>query len=75
MRPSDDRVEVYVCTTPVDFRKQINGLAQWVESAMSLDPLSSAVFAFTNRRRDRVSVVRLDDRWWIPFPLLNGCHE
>ena len=49
IRPALRDIEVYLCIEPVDFRKQINGLSLWVESAMSLDPLSQAVFAFTNR--------------------------
>ena len=48
---------MHVCIEPVDFRKQINGLVLWVESAMLLDPSSRTVFAFTNRRRDRVKLL------------------
>jgi transposase len=36
----------------VDFRKQINGLAELVEGELALDPFSAKIFAFTNRRRD-----------------------
>ena len=57
IRPPLRDIEVYLCLEPVDFRKQINGLALWVESAMSLNALSGAVFAFTNRRRDRVKLL------------------
>jgi transposase len=49
IRPASDGIEIYLCVEPVDFRKQVNGLSMWVESVLRLDPLSSAVFAFTNR--------------------------
>ena len=51
IRPALDGIDIYLCVAPVDFRKQVNGLSMLVESQLSLDPLSSAVFAFTNRRR------------------------
>jgi transposase len=54
MRPSNDLAAVYVCIEPVDFRKQINGLAALVQEVLALDPFSEQLFVFTNRRRDRV---------------------
>jgi transposase len=51
----DARLKVYLHRDAVDCRKNINGLAALVEQAMQLDPLSQAVFAFSNRRRNRVS--------------------
>jgi transposase len=57
IRPALDGIDIYLCVAPVDFRKQVNGLSMLVESQLSLDPLSSAVFAFTNRRRDRVKLL------------------
>ena len=55
MRPANSLPAVYLCIAPVDFRLQINGLAARVQEALLLDPLSEQLFAFTNRRRDRVS--------------------
>jgi transposase len=57
IRPALRDIEVYLCVEPVDFRKQVNGLSMLVESELHLDPLSSAIFAFTNRRRDRVKLL------------------
>jgi transposase len=54
MRPSNDLPAVYVCVEPVDFRKQINGLAALVQEVLALDPFSEQIFVFTNRCRDRV---------------------
>lgn len=57
MRPPNDGVAVYLCLDPVDFRKQINGLAALVQDTLSHDPFGEALFVFTNRRRDRVKVL------------------
>ena len=57
MRPPNDGVAVYLCLDPVDFRKQINGLAALVQDVLYRDPFSEALFVFTNRRRDRVKVL------------------
>ena len=57
IRPALRDIEVYLCVAPVDFRKQVNGLSMLVESELALNPMSSAVFAFTNRRRDRVKLL------------------
>ncbi|MBF0589920.1 MAG: IS66 family insertion sequence element accessory protein TnpB [Magnetococcales bacterium] len=54
MRPEDTMPEVYVCLSPVDFRKGIMGLAALVEGELSLDPFSARLFVFTNRRRTGV---------------------
>lgn len=57
MRPANERLAVYVCIEPVDFRKQINGLAALVQEDLGLDPFSEQLFVFTNRRRDRCKVI------------------
>lgn len=56
MRPVED-VVVHVYREPVDFRKQINGLSILVAEELALDPFSSQVFAFCNRRRDQVKLL------------------
>ena len=48
---------IYLHREPVDFRKQINGLAVIVESAMALDPFAEAFYLFRNRRGDRVKIL------------------
>jgi transposase len=53
MRPSG-AVTVYVCMEPVDFRKQIHGLAVLVQETLRLDPLAEQIYVFTNRRRNAV---------------------
>ena len=57
IRPSHDLPVVYVCVAPVDFRKQIDGLAALVQEEMLLDPFAEQLFVFSNRRRNRVKVL------------------
>ncbi|MEO8858020.1 MAG: IS66 family insertion sequence element accessory protein TnpB [Burkholderiaceae bacterium] len=40
---------VYLHRGPIDFRKNINGLAALVEHDLVLDPFASAVYFFGNR--------------------------
>lgn len=57
IRPSPEIAEVYICIEPVDFRKQAAGLAAVVQDELSLNPFAEQVFAFTNRRHDRVKLL------------------
>ncbi|MGO7601756.1 IS66 family insertion sequence element accessory protein TnpB [Rhizobium ruizarguesonis] len=44
----------------MDFRACINSLAVLVQETMELDPFAPAVFAFFNRRRDRMKLLFFD---------------
>ena len=46
IRPARDGVEVYLCVEPVDFRKQIHGLATLVQERLQMNPFSSQLFVF-----------------------------
>lgn len=50
-------LKVFLHREPVDFRKSINGLAALVEQSMQCDPFARAVYAFRNRRCDRVKLL------------------
>ena len=52
-------VWIYVCTEPVDMRKQHDGLAGVTTSLLSADPLSGQLFVFFNRARNRIKLL-----WW-----------
>lgn len=45
-------VAVYVRLVPVDFRKQMTGLA--VQAGLGQDPLAEQLYVFSNRRRSAV---------------------
>jgi transposase len=53
-------VPVYLHREPIDFRAGIDGLAVLIQETMDLDPFSCGVFAFCNRRRDRMKLLFFD---------------
>ena len=57
IRPAVELTAVYLCVEPVDFRKQIDGLAAIVQDELCLSPFSEQLFCFTNRRRNRVKLL------------------
>src|SRR5260363_399761 len=62
--PND--LQVYLHREAVDFRKGINGLAALVEQSSQRDPFARAVYAFSNRRRDRVKLLLWDrNGFWL----------
>lgn len=57
MRPADDLPSVYLCATPVDFRKGLRGLAVLVESQLQRDPFAEGLFVFCNRQRTSIKLL------------------
>lgn len=53
-------LRAYVCATPVDMRKSIDGLALLVQPLFELDALSGHLFVFLSRGRDKVKVLYWD---------------
>ena len=52
-------VRIFVCTEPVDMRKQFDGLALAARELLGQDPQGGALFVFTNKRANRLKVL-----WW-----------
>jgi transposase len=52
--------KIYVAVEPVDFRKGIDGLAALCRQKLEQDPLSGAVFLFTNRSRTSLNALSYD---------------
>ena len=48
--------QVYLITGYTDLRRSIDGLASIVQGQLNLDPVSTALFLFCGRRRDRIPV-------------------
>jgi transposase len=53
-------VRVFVCTAPTDMRKSFDGLSALVQAVLAQDPFSGHLFAFLNRRRDKVKILYWD---------------
>jgi len=50
-------VRVFVATAPVDLRRGFDGLSGLTREILEQDPLSGHLFAFRNRRGDRIKVL------------------
>jgi transposase len=54
------RATVYAYCEPTDMRKGFEGLAALVREELGRDPLSGALFLFTNRRRSHAKMLWFD---------------
>lgn len=52
-------LQVLVARKPVDFRKQADTLAAFVQETLATDPFSGTVYVFRAKRADRVKLL-----WW-----------
>jgi transposase len=57
LRPDRSIERVYLHRAPVDMRKQIDGLALLARDVMQQDPMSGALFAYINRRRNKLKLL------------------
>lgn len=53
----DQHTQVFLATGVTDMRKSINGLSILVEDVLQQDSLSSHVFVFCNRGRDKLKIL------------------
>ncbi|KTD21433.1 IS66 family insertion sequence element accessory protein TnpB [Legionella israelensis] len=58
---------IYVATTPVDFRKAINGLAAMVIEEFESPANDGSVYVFYNRSRDRVKCLFWDKNGFVLY--------
>ena len=49
--------KIYIVCGYTDMRKSIDGLCAMIEDQLKMDPLSSALFLFCGRRRDRIKAL------------------
>jgi len=69
----DPVLKVYLHREPVDGRKAINGLALLIEQGLGLNPFESALFVFSNRRRDRIKLLFWDrNGFWLMMKRLKA---
>jgi transposase len=53
-------ISVLIATRPVDFRKQMDGLAALVKEALGANPFSGTIYVFRSKRNDRVKLLWFD---------------
>jgi transposase len=53
-------VKIFLCLTPTDMRKSIDGLAGLAHNVLRQDPLSGHLFVFLGKRRDRLKLLYFD---------------
>lgn len=53
-------LKIYLAVEPVDMRKQFTGLWALAQEKLGEDPRSGALFAFTNKGRDRLKLLYWD---------------
>jgi transposase len=64
---------IFVAVGPTDMRKQFDGLIAAARDVLKADPLSGHVFAFGNRRRDRLKLLFFDRTgFWLCAKRLEG---
>jgi len=67
LRPSRSMPEIYLYREPIDFRKQANGLAVLVEQELGRSPFTGALYAFTNRQRNKIKCLMWEDNGFILY--------
>lgn len=67
LRPSRDLPQIYLYRDPVDFRKQAHGLAVLVEQEVDHNPFTGALYAFTNRQRNKIKCLLWEDNGFVLY--------
>ena len=58
---------IYLYREPVDFRKQVNGLAAIVEQELGHNLFDGALYAFCNRQRNKLKCLMWEDNGFILY--------
>lgn len=60
--------QVYLACGSTDLRKSIDGLAVLVKESFDLDPFSSCLFVFCNRKRDKLKILQWEHNgFWLYY--------
>lgn len=66
-RPSVNMSKIYLYRQPVDFRKAALGLAAIVEQELAHNPFDGALYAFTNRHRNKIKCLFWEDNGFVLY--------
>ncbi len=65
------KTPIWFYRTPVDFRKQIDGLVMLIADHLSMTPSSGQLFLFRNRQRDKIKLLWYDQNgFWLCYKRL-----
>ncbi|MBT3473134.1 MAG: IS66 family insertion sequence element accessory protein TnpB [Gammaproteobacteria bacterium] len=67
LRPAMDLPEIYLYRDPIDFRKQMNGLAAIIEQELGRNPFSGSLYLFSNRQRNKIKCLMWEDNGFILY--------
>jgi transposase len=67
LRPAQEIPAIYLHRDPVDFRKQAHSLSVLVEQNLGHNPFDGALYAFTNRRRNKIKCLMWEDNGFILY--------
>lgn len=64
---------VHLCCSPIDMRKNFDGLCAIVTSSFKKDPLRDGIFVFVNKQRDRMKLLVWDRHgYWLLYKRLEA---
>jgi len=66
-RPALEMPGIYLYREPVDFRKASQGLAAIVLQELGQDPFAGALYAFTNRQRNKIKCLYWEDNGFVLY--------
>lgn len=66
-RPALEMPDIYLYRDPVDFRKASQGLAAIVMQELGQDPFAGALYAFTNRQRNKIKCLYWEDNGFVLY--------
>jgi transposase len=61
MRPALSLTKVFLYQQPIDFRKAHLGLCAIIECELGHDPFAGHLYAFTNKRRNKIKCLFWED--------------
>jgi transposase len=67
LRPALAMPHIYLYRAPIDFRKQVNGLAALIEQELGHNPFTGALYAFTNRQRNKIKCLMWEDNGFVLY--------
>ena len=67
LRQAREMPQIFLYRLPIDFRKQVNGLALLVEQEFGHNPFSGALYAFTNRQHNRIKCLMWEDNGFVLY--------